>query len=259
MADLFQITGNALKSAAEGTFKNPGAWLLMALLTAAVCYIIGLFSSQLDTGVTPVSNVGIILTVAAVLLTIIVSGACVKTLRNEKPGFKNFGKTLKEGFLYVIIMVIYTIVLIFLASFMIYGVSEWGGLLTQDADYVVYYLAMAVCWIIFAALYVIVFILSNPAAVRFGRTGKFSEAFKLTELMDMTQKVSWGKCILGTILQNALFVLLMATILSIAYLFTCIPVAGDFIGIIFAGLFIPFAVIFHMNFCARLYEGVNND
>lgn len=221
MADLFQITGNALKSAAEGTFKNPGAWLLMALLTAAVCYIIGLFSSQLDTGVTPVSNVGIILTVAAVLLTIIVSGAC--------------------------------------ASFMIYGVSEWGGLLTQDADYVVYYLAMAVCWIIFAALYVIVFILSNPAAVRFGRTGKFSEAFKLTELMDMTQKVSWGKCILGTILQNALFVLLMATILSIAYLFTCIPVAGDFIGIIFAGLFIPFAVIFHMNFCARLYEGVNND
>ena len=259
MADLFQITGTALKSAAQGTFKNPGAWLLMALLTAAVCYIIGLFSSQLDTGVNPVSNMGIILIAAAVLLTIIVSGACVKTLRNEIPGFKNFGKTLKEGFLYVIIMVIYTIVLILLASFMIYGVSEWGTLLTQDIDYVVYYLAMTICWIIFAALYVVVFILSNPAAVRFGRTGKFSEAFKLTELMDMTQKVSWGKCILGTLLQSALFALLMATIISIAYLFTCIPVAGDFIGAIFAGLFIPFAVIFLMNFCTRLYEGVNDD
>ncbi|HJJ38645.1 MAG TPA: DUF4013 domain-containing protein [Methanocorpusculum sp.] len=259
MADLFEITGTAFKTAAQGTFKNPGAWLIMALLTAVICYITGLFSAQFDTSVPAASALGIVLIAVAVLLTFIVVGAYVKTLRNETPGFKNFGKTFKEGFLYTIIMVIYTIILILLAVFMSYGTAEWGGLLTQPADLLIYYLAMTVCWIIFAVLFVIVFVLTNPASAKFGRSGKFSDAFRLVDLMEMTQKISWGKCILGALLQTALIALMMATILAIAYLFSLIPAAGDIIGAIFAGLFIPFAMIFALNFSARLFEGVNND
>ncbi|MDO5847757.1 MAG: DUF4013 domain-containing protein [Methanocorpusculum sp.] len=259
MDDLFQITVTALKTAAEGTFKNPGAWLIMTLLSAGICYITGFFIRQPDAGVTVLSVPGILLIAVAVLLAVIVTGACVKTLRYERPGFKNFGKTVREGFLYLIIMVIYTILLIFLASFMIYGIGEWSSLLTNPADLIIYTLTMVSCWLIFAVLYLIVFVLTNPASVNFGRTGKFTDAFKLTELIEMTQKVSWAKCILGTILQTAVLALLTATIISIACLFIQIPVAGDFIGAVFAGLFLPFAMIFSLNFCARLYDGVNNE
>ncbi|HJJ48783.1 MAG TPA: DUF4013 domain-containing protein [Methanocorpusculum sp.] len=261
MADLFEITGKALKTAAEGTFKNPGAWLIMALLTAVICYIAGLFTCQIDTEVSAVSTTGIILIVVAVLLSIIVMGAYVKTLRNEKPGFKQFGKTIKEGFLYSIIALIYTIVLILLASFMVYGTGTWGSLLTEPMDLLVYYLAIGICWIIFAVIFVIIFVLTSPASREFGRTGRFSSAFRIVDLMELTQKVSWGKCILGTILQMAVGLLIMLTTLAISYLLTRIPipVAGDILGVIFAGLFIPFAMIFILNFCARLYEGVTND
>ncbi|HJJ36506.1 MAG TPA: DUF4013 domain-containing protein [Methanocorpusculum sp.] len=260
MADLFEITGMSLKSAAKGTFKNPGPWLLIALMTAIICYIEGILTGTwTDYGISIGSAPGIILLIVAVLLTFIVAGPYVKTLLNKTPDFKNFGTTFKNGFLVTIIILIYWIVQLLLAAFLIYGVNTWGTALTDPLQSIIYAVGIGIAWVIVVLLLMLVMVVANPAGVLFARTGKFSSAFNFAKLSDMIQAVSWGKCVLGTILQTCVFAVLVAAILCIGLLVALIPVVGDIIAAIAMGLLIPFAIAFITYFCAHLFAEVKNE
>lgn len=255
MTDLFEISGQSLKAAASGTFKNPGAWILMAVLTGIVCYILGLFSMQLDAAAPEINTpLGIGLIVVCVLLSFILHGAYVKALRLEKPDFKHFGKTFGNGFLLTVLSLIYTIVPVLLGIFIIAGVSSWAVLLPTGGDTIVYILAIVVCWVLIAAIYILANILWMPAVVQFARTGKLSAGLALTDLMDRIQTVTWSKCILGALLIVFYQIVLFVLIIGIAYMFTLIPVAGDILGVVFAALFIPFGMIFCCDYFARLFK-----
>lgn len=260
MADLFEITGISLKTAVKGTFKNPGPWLLLALMTAIICYIEGLVTATwTDFSIPAGSALGIILIIVAVLLTIITVGPYAKTLLNKNPDFKQFGTTFKTGFLLTIIVLIYWIVQLALGAFMIYGICAWAPMLTDPIQAVIYAVAIGIGWVIVVLLLMLVMVIANPAAVLFARTGKFSSAFNFSKLSDMIQAITWKKCVLGTILQTCLFAVIIAAILCLALLVSCIPVVGDYIGVIIMGLFIPFALIFMTNFAARMFEEVKNE
>jgi len=259
MADLFEITGMALKSAVKGTFKNPGPWLLIALMTAIICYIEGLLTFWTDFNIPVGTAPGIILIVVAVLLTFIIAGAYVKTLLNKTPDFKNFGTTFRNGFLATIILLIYWIVQVLLAAFLIYGVSTWGTTFTDPIQNLIYAVGIGIAWVIVVILFVLVMVIGNPAGVLFARSGKFSSAFNLSKISDMIQAVSWSKCIFGTILQTCIFGVLIAAIICIGMLFTLIPVVGDYVAVIVMGLLIPVAVAFATYFCAHLFAEAKNE
>jgi len=260
MADLFEITGMALKSAVKGTFKNPGPWLLITLMTAIICYIEGIVTGTWTNVSVPANSVlGIILIAVAVILTFIIAGAYVKTLLNKTPDFKEFGTTLRNGFLATIILLIYWIVQVLLGAFLIYGVSTWGSTFTEQTQNLIYAVGIGIAWVIVVVLFVLVMVIGNPAGVLFARTGKFSSAFNLSEISDMIQAVSWNKCIFGTILQTCVFGVIVVAIICIGMLFSLVPVVGDFIGAIAIGLLMPVAVAFATYFCAHLFAEAKNE
>ena len=257
MPTLSEITAESLKDSALGTFKNPGTWIPLAILTAVVFFICALFLGALPIEAPePLLVLGIVLIVVAVVCSLLIIGVTIKPMRGEKPSFSHFGKTFGQGFLITILLIIYTIVPLLLAAFIIIGVTAWGYLLETETDWFLYLIPLVLCWIAVALIFILFSILWLPAGVQFAKTGKFSAGLSLSRLFEMIDNITWGKCILGAVCLLLLELVLFGLTILIAYMLLMIPgIAGAILGTVFAALFIPFCFIFRSAYCAKLFEG----
>ena len=256
MPTLSEITVESLKDSALGTFKNPGTWILLAILTAVVFFISALFLGMLPIEAPePLSVLGIILIVIAVVCSLLIIGVIIKPMRGEKPSFSHFGKTFGQGFLITVLLIIYTIVPLLLAAFIIIGVTAWGYLLETETDWFLYLIPLVLCWIAVAMIFILCNLVWLPAGVQFAKTGKLSAGLSLSRLFEMITSITWGKCILGAVCLLLLELVLFGLVILVAYLLLLIPFAGIVLGTVFAALFIPFCFIFRSAFCAKLFEG----
>ena len=256
MSTLSEITAESLKDSALGTFKNPGAWILLAILAAVVFFISALFLGVLPIeSPEPLSAAGIILIVVAVICSLLIIGVTIKPMRGEKPTFSHFGKTFGQGFLITVLLIIYTIIPLFLAAFIIIGVTSWGYLLENELDLLLYLIPLGICWIAVALIFIVCSILWIPAEVQFTKTGKFSAGLSFTRLFEMINNITWGKSILGAVCLLLLESVLFGVTILIAYMLLLIPIAGIVLGTVFAALFLPFCFIFRSAYCAKLFEG----
>ena len=102
--------------------------------------------------------------------------------------------------------------------------------------------ALAV-FIIFILAAIIIGILSTFAAVRFARTGKMREAFRVGTLIRHVGRVGWIRCFIA--------LLVMGIVITIAqFVLALIPLAGP----ILVFLLMPAFIIFSARYVALLYE-----
>ncbi|MDD4253217.1 MAG: DUF4013 domain-containing protein, partial [Methanoculleus horonobensis] len=96
---------------------------------------------------------------------------------------------------------------------------------------------------IFILAAVIIGILSTFAAVRFARTGKMREAFRVGTLVRHVGKIGWIRCFVA--------LLVMGIVVAIAqFVLMLIPV----LGLILLLLLTPGFIIFSARYVALLYE-----
>jgi hypothetical protein len=104
------------------------------------------------------------------------------------------------------------------------------------------FIALAI-FVIFILAAIIIGILSTFAAVRFSRTGKMREAFRVGTLIRHVGRVGWIRCFVA--------LLVMGIVITIAqFILALIPLAGP----ILLFLLMPAFIIFSARYVTLLYE-----
>ena len=98
-------------------------------------------------------------------------------------------------------------------------------------------------FVIFIVAAIIIGILSTFAAVRFSRTGKMREAFRIRALLTHIGRIGWIRCFIA--------LLVMGIVITIAeFILMLIPI----LGLILLFLLTPAFIIFSARYVALLYE-----
>ncbi|HJJ42100.1 MAG TPA: DUF4013 domain-containing protein [Methanocorpusculum sp.] len=203
---------SSLSYAFENTFKKLGRWLGLSVLL-----------------VIPILN-------------LIPYGIFLKIYRDEAPDFSNAGKSFVQGLLYFVISMIYLIIplILIIVSSIIAAIPDAGVSLVSSI-------------ILFAAALIILLLISlilSPAVIKYARSEKFTDAFKLGEIFAMISKAGWGKYIISIIVIIIVSMLLTAIPQALSF----IPTAGIYICFILSALIEPFLTIFEFRFLGNLFE-----
>lgn len=257
MTELFTLIGDAFKESIVSTFKKPFVWLILSLLTAVLYYLITYLLPYLpyDDGAALPIPATVAIWVASLLLLIVTTGVYMKPYRNEDPSFTQFGRICKDGLFATITELVYWIVPLALACFVVFGYSAWNGLMDTSDGSLIYFVGIVICWIIIIALFLLANILWFPAMTRLSKTGSLKSIFQLSVLFSMIEKVTWARCIIALIAIVLIDAVILGVIYAVSYMFMLIPVAGLYIGVIIAALLTPYIFIFSGKCTAKLFEG----
>jgi hypothetical protein len=114
-----------------------------------------------------------------------------------------------------------------------------GGLLSPELAIV----AALVIFVLFIVAAIIIGILSTFAAVRFSRTGRMGEAFRIRTLLSHISKVGWLNCFIALLVMGIV-------IAAVGFVLMLIPIIGPIVLV----LLIPAFIIFASRYIALIYE-----
>lgn len=172
-------------------------------------------------------------------------GIFLRTLRNEEPNFTDTGKAFSQGFFFSVITLIYLIVPLIAGTFLIIIAFIPAAYLPIAIGSAVSSVLIVILTVILAALLIIIPMLLYPAAVRYSRSGRFSEAFKFKKISAMIKNVGVGHYILSFIV----IILIIIAVSAVLSLVSILP-----LGNIVVLLAQPFLIYLGCKFFANLFD-----
>jgi hypothetical protein len=194
-----------------------------------------------------------LLLLVSVVIFPLIYGYSVRVMSGTKPApeFEGWIRLFVDGIKLIVITIVYTIPIMILTvlPFLMYlipvssTVAPAGSgpepLISPELGI---FVALAIL-VIFILAAIIIGILSTFAAVRFSRTGKMREAFRVSTLIRHVGRVGWIRCFIA--------LLVMGIVIAIAQLvLALIPLVGP----ILVFLLTPAFIIFSARYVALLHE-----
>jgi hypothetical protein len=192
-------------------------------------------------------NKWLMLIIATILLGIPLMGYAMKVLRGEKPApeVNDWGTLFIDGIKYLIVSLIYALPII-IVWILVMGASAAAFMSGNYSAMMAAFGAVALGVLIMFILAVIISVFEVIGIVRFARTGSIGEAFNMSEILAIINKIGWVPYII------ALIVLIVVAIIVgiIVGILTMIPYLGI---IIYLCLIAPLTLLFTRYICL-LYD-----
>jgi hypothetical protein len=250
--DYGAIVSDAAGYAKTALIKNPVTWLVFIIcslpfaLFKFVCdpktIITG---AKIHWELVPWPQL-ILLCLAGVLLSFIISGYIVRVYRGTTPPpeFNTWVSLYIDGIKLAIVgfvwlipaMIIVVLAFVMLLSGAVLGAASMPSLMAAGIILMLIGLIVLVITCLYASL----------GTVRFARTGSMREGLRFSAITGTIQEIGWGTYILALIIM-AVLVILASLILDLLGL---IPFAGWVIVLIF----MPFIQIFSARYISRVYD-----
>ena len=192
-------------------------------------------------------NKWLMLIIATILLGIPLMGYAMKVLRGEKPApeVNDWGTLFIDGIKYLIVSLIYALPII-IVWILVMGASAAAFMSGNYSAMMAAFGAVALGVLIMFILAVIISVFEVIGIVRFARTGSIGEAFNMSAILAIINKIGWVPYII------ALIVLIVVAIIVgiIVGILTMIPYLGI---IIYLCLIAPLTLLFTRYICL-LYD-----
>jgi len=195
-------------------------------------------------------NKWLMLIIATILLGIPLMGYAMKVLRGEKPApeVNDWGTLFIDGIKYFIVSLIYALPII-IVWILVMGASAAAIMSGNYSAMMAALGAMALGVLVMFILAVIIAVFEVIGIVRFARTGSISEAFNMSAILAIINKIGWVSYII------ALIILIVVGIIVgiIVGILTMIPILGI---IIYLCLIAPITLLFTRYICL-LYDSAS--
>jgi len=250
--DYGAVVSDAAGYAKTALIKNPVTWLVFIIcslpfaLFRFVCDPKTIFTgTRIHWELIPWTQV-ILLCLAGVLLSFVVSGYVVRIYRGitPPPSFTSWASLYIDGIKLAIVgfvwlipaMIIFGLAFVMILSGAVLGATSLPALMSAGFILLLIGLIVLVITAVYAAL----------GTVRFARTGSMREGLRFSAITGTIQAIGWGTYILALIIMGVL-VVLASLVIS---LFALIPFVGWVIEIVL----MPLVQVFSARYISRVYD-----